>query len=295
MEKSHFRINKGEVQMKYKTSDGVELYVERGGKGAPCLFLHGGPGYWSRSFQYHAGDVLENNLEMIYLDQRGCGRSEHSLDYSLNRLIADMEELRESLHIEEWYVMGHSFGGILAVNYAYRFPERTKGLILLNVTLSMRHSFEHLMQKGRELLGQKEKDSITEQPFIDTFYEMVSELLEKDLYFKLQYKNLANKEKMDIIDQEGLTSDPQFQYTVFSSEEYFEDFTEITQYITKPVLVLTGIDDNAVGPEHYKLFHFPNAEVQVLQGAHHPYVENPEEFHQAIVHFIQRQKRHQLA
>ncbi|KGR84385.1 alpha/beta fold hydrolase [Lysinibacillus odysseyi] len=276
--------------MKYKTSDGVELYVEKGGKGAPCLFLHGGPGYWSRSFQYHAGDVLENDLEMIYLDQRGCGRSEHSLDYSLNRLIADIEELRESLNIEEWYVMGHSFGGILAVNYAYRFHERTKGLILSNVTLSMRYSFEHQLQKGRELLGQKEKGSFTEQPFIDAFYEMVSELLEKDLYFKLQYKNPANKEKMDIIDREGLASDPQFQHYVFSSGEYFEDFTVMTQHITKPVLVLTGVYDDAVGPDHYKSFRFPNAEVRILEGAHHPYVESREEFQEAIVHFIQRQE-----
>ena len=277
--------------MKYKTSDGIELYFEKEGKGTPCIFLHGGPGYWSKSFQHYAQDLLENSLEMIYLDQRGCGRSEHSLDYSLNRLITDLEELRESLHVEQWYLMGHSFGGILAVNYAHRFPERTMGLILSNVTLSMRHSFEHMMQKGRELLGKKRKDSVTEQPFMDDFYEMVSALLEKDLYFDFQYRNPVNKEKMDIVDQEGLASDPQFQYSVFSSEEYFENFTWMTQHIIKPVLVLGGAYDDAVGPEHYRMFRFPNAEVQVLEGSHHPYIESPTEFQQAIGHFIERQER----
>lgn len=272
--------------MKYKTRDGIELYFEKAGNGVPCIFLHGGPGYWSKSFQHFAQDLLENNLKMIYLDQRGCGRSEHSLDYSLNRLITDIEELRNSLHIEKWYVMGHSFGGILAVNYAHRFPERTRGLILSNVTLSMRHSLEHMMQKGRELLGKKRKDSFTEQPFMDGFYEMVSELLEKDLYFNFQYSNPVNKEKMDIVDQEGLASDPQFQYSVFFSEEYFEDFTWMTQHIIKPVLVLVGAYDDAVGPEHYRMFRFPNAEVQVLEGSHHPYVENRTEWQRVIQNFV---------
>ena len=104
--------------MKYRTSDGVELYFEIAGEGKPCLYLHGGPGYWSKSFQHFSGKLLEEHLQMVYLDQRGCGRSEHSptQDYSLNRLIDDIEELRIFLGIEEWFVLGHSFGGILAVN-----------------------------------------------------------------------------------------------------------------------------------------------------------------------------------
>ena len=100
---------------------------------------------------------------MVYVDQRGCGRSEYSLnqDYSLTRLIDDMEELREFLGIEEWFVMGHSFGGILAVNYAHRFPDRTKGLILSNVTLNMFSSFGHQIKKGSNVLGLEVKDVST--------------------------------------------------------------------------------------------------------------------------------------
>ncbi|MGY0694422.1 alpha/beta fold hydrolase [Virgibacillus sp. FSP13] len=122
------------------TSDGVRLYVEKSGQGDPCIYLHGGPGYWSKSFQYFSENLLEDALEMIYLDQRGCGRSElaRGKNYSLARLIDDIEEVRKDLGIEAWYVMGHSFGGILAVNYAHTYPSRTKGLILSNVTLNMK-------------------------------------------------------------------------------------------------------------------------------------------------------------
>jgi len=79
------------------------------------LYLSTWRSRWSKSFQLYAQELLEDKLEMIYLDQRGCGRSEHSptQDYSLSRIIDDIEELRKFLGVNEWYVMGHSFGGIL--------------------------------------------------------------------------------------------------------------------------------------------------------------------------------------
>ncbi|MEN1968661.1 hypothetical protein WMZ97_11385 [Lentibacillus sp. N15] len=59
--------------MNFATSDGIELYIEKSGRGDPCLYLHGGPGYWSKSFQHFSTKLLEDTMEMVYLDQRGCG------------------------------------------------------------------------------------------------------------------------------------------------------------------------------------------------------------------------------
>ncbi len=68
---------------------------------------------------------------MIYLDQRGSGRSASATDknYSLERVVQDMEELRAHLKIEKWVVMAHSFGGIIATEYARKHPERISGLV----------------------------------------------------------------------------------------------------------------------------------------------------------------------
>ena len=276
--------------MKMKTGDGLELFYHLTGTGIPCVYLHGGPGYWSKSFQHFANGFLENSLQMVYLDQRGCGRSEHSAsqDYSLKRLIDDIEELRKFLGIEEWFVMGHSFGGILAVNYAQRFPHRTKGLILSNATLNMFNSFQHQMRAGSAILGLDDGDICTEDltSFINTYYSILIKLLEKDEYFKFQYKNLDNKQNVDLIDQEGLNSDPGFQRYVFSSKEYFQDFTTLTENILKPVLVIAGKDDHAVGPNHQQLFRFPNAELKILNSGHHPYIENQSEFKAAVLDFV---------
>jgi proline iminopeptidase len=136
-----------------KTDDGVELYVERRGEGVPCLYLHGGPGYWSKSFSELAGPYLEKQVEMIYLDQRGCGRfSQSSQNYSLERLMKDIEEVRRQLEIDEMYILAHSFGGILAVHYAHHFGENVLGLILTNGTLHMRESLQYQYKKGVEML-----------------------------------------------------------------------------------------------------------------------------------------------
>src|SRR5690606_23519535 len=86
-------------EQRITTTDGVDLYVKVKGEGIPLLYLHGGPGsgsYWAEEF---FGDFLENNFTVIYLDQRGVGRSTSPADanYSMDRVTRDFEEVREAL------------------------------------------------------------------------------------------------------------------------------------------------------------------------------------------------------
>ena len=275
--------------MNFKTSDGLQVYYEISGSGDPCIYLHGGPGYWSKSFQIFAQGLLEGDLQMVYLDQRGCGRSEHSLsqDYSLKRLIMDIEELRIGLGIEEWYVMGHSFGGILAVNYAAQFPERTKGVILANVTLNMYDSFEHQINRGLEIL-QEQRDVFPSEPlkdYMELVYSTLLKLIEKGVYYRFQYEDMEKKKEVDILDKE-LRTDPYFQKKIFSSAEYFQNFTELTEEIQKPILIIAGKSDHAVGPHHHLSFRSKNAKIYSINGGHHPYIENQKEFKDAILGYV---------
>lgn len=275
--------------MNFKTSDGLKVYYDISGRGESCIFLHGGPGYWSKSFQVYAHDLLEQDLQMVYLDQRGCGRSEHSMtqDYSLDRLIMDMEELRISLGIDEWYVMGHSFGGILAVNYAAQFPEQTKGVILANATLNMYDSFEHQINKGLGILQEK-RDIFPADPlddYIKLFYSTLLKLIEKGSYYHFQYRNLENKKAVDELDKE-LKTDANFQKYIFSSPEYFQDFTTLLKDIRKPILIIAGKFDDAVGPNHHLSFSSKEANIFVINGGHHPYIENQESFKDAVLSYI---------
>lgn len=268
------------------TDDGIQLYVERRGKGLPCLYLHGGPGYWSKSFSDLAGPLLESHFEMIYVDQRGCGRSSHqSQDYSLKRLTEDIEEVRKHLEIDKFYLLAHSFGGILAVHYAKNFSEHILGILLMNVTLNMKDSLNHQYSKGLEMLHAESPATGDMDNMMKEYESVQLQLLEKNMFFSLQFKDVKNKIHIDEIDIDFI-SDPELQKYIFSSSEYFQNFTLITEEIKQPVLILAGKHDHAVGPEHHQDFRFPNALVRILDTGHHPYVENPLDYQEAVIDFL---------
>ena len=118
-----------------KTPDGVELWyrVAGVGSGVPVIFLHGGPGEGSQAMQALGGSALEHKVRMVYLDQRGSGRSERPTDskyYSLALLEADVDLVRRALEAEKVVLLAHSAGTPIALDYAADHPERVAGLIL---------------------------------------------------------------------------------------------------------------------------------------------------------------------
>ncbi|MEU0567678.1 alpha/beta fold hydrolase [Nonomuraea sp. NPDC005983] len=97
---------------------GTRLHVDqRGAKDAPpLLYLHGGPGSGSHDFMSFQGERLSERLRLVGVDQRGVQRSD-PLDGPVTEddLIADFEALREVLGFERWSILGHSYGGRLAL------------------------------------------------------------------------------------------------------------------------------------------------------------------------------------
>jgi proline iminopeptidase len=115
-----------------------QLYYEQCGNaaGKPVVFLHGGPG---------AGLVPDyrrffdpNAYRIILFDQRGSGKSTPHASLEDNttwHLVADIEQLREHLGIEQWLVFGGSWGSTLALAYSETDPERVTGLVLRGIFL----------------------------------------------------------------------------------------------------------------------------------------------------------------
>ena len=115
------------------TLDDARIFYEVVGEGAPVLMVHGGPGL-DHEYLRPGLDVLARHATLIYYDQRGTGRSSAALDSAtvdLDAFLRDMDQLRVTLGHEKMVVMGHSFGGVLALAYARAFPEHTRGLVLL--------------------------------------------------------------------------------------------------------------------------------------------------------------------
>ena len=114
--------------------NGVRLWYRVAGRasGVPVVYLHGGPGQGSQSFAKFAGPELEKGLRMVYLDQRGSGRSERpwTKAYSLDLLVDDLEKLRIAWGVPKIAIIGQSFGTAIGMEYAARHPERVSHLVL---------------------------------------------------------------------------------------------------------------------------------------------------------------------
>jgi proline iminopeptidase len=111
----------------------IELFYFEVGKGLPCLVMHGGLGTDHTSLHPWL-DPLGDVMHLVYYDHRGNGRSGRppSETITFEQLCADADALREHLGFEKVAVLGLSFGGWIALEYAVRYPERISHLILLS-------------------------------------------------------------------------------------------------------------------------------------------------------------------
>lgn len=116
------------------TLDDARLFYEVLGEGDPIIVVHGGPGL-DHAYLRPGLDVLAARNTLIYYDQRGTGRSSAALDSStinMDAFVDDIDALRQVLGYEQISVLAHSFGAVIALEYASRHPDYLKSLILMN-------------------------------------------------------------------------------------------------------------------------------------------------------------------
>lgn len=268
------------------TTDQVELVTSTKGKGPVCIYVHGGPGMWSKSFEDLGGNKLEEKLQMIYFDQRGSGRSSSASngDYSLDRMIEDIEEVRKAYQVDKIYLMGHSFGGILITNYAKKYPQHLEGLILLNATLSIKASMKAQIEYVNKTFN--ESFSTNEVDLMDNFGNARYAIGQKNLDYTFLTASKINYEYLNKVD-EAKPQQYDFASKAFNIPEYLMDYTGITSQIKVPTLVIAGTEDYAIGVEHYKSFQFPNQKIKLIKGGHILYYEQNDLFLQTVYDFIQ--------
>jgi proline iminopeptidase len=114
------------------------MYWEESGnpRGVPLVFLHGGPG--GGSSPDHRRYYDPKFYRIIVYDQRGAGQSAplgELTDNTTAHLIADLEQLREYLGVDQWLVFGGSWGSTLALAYAETHPGAVLGLVLRGIFL----------------------------------------------------------------------------------------------------------------------------------------------------------------
>jgi proline iminopeptidase len=142
----------------YVKSEDVNIYYRDYGKGIPIVLLSGGPGQSSNAL-LPILERLKDRYRLVLVDQRGTGKSNletiDSTTITLDKFVEDINNVREFLEIKDWVVIGHSWGGGLAMALTAKYPEHTSKLILIGSigidTSFMNYAFDNLRYSEDDL------------------------------------------------------------------------------------------------------------------------------------------------
>lgn len=266
----------------------------------PLVFLHGGPGYNSNSFSVLAGPRLEETIRVVYYDERGSGRSERPWTghYQLDTLVEDVEALRRALGVAKIAVLGHSFGGTLALEYAAKYPNRVSRMVLVgagsNMPAACAARVDYLSQHYATLLSRARADTAAGRHWTDCrlALDMLPDSLREKVNNESMFPDLTLARTQDSLDAaSGLRNTGELSRALFRGGLLNYRFAS-PQRVTMPVLILAGKEDYAIGlPQQRALAGaLPNARiVEYERSGHFLYLDQPERFTRDVVAFLSNQ------
>jgi proline iminopeptidase len=267
----------------------VPLFVKVIGQGYPLLFMHGGPG------QDHTTllpfEPLADQFTLIFYDHRCNGRSLGTDVASMTwkNLTADADALREALGFDKWGVLGHSFGGQVALEYALRYPQNLSHLVLLDTGGDqwwVQHNAPEILAKqgynasAVDAARRFFNGQVTVSEYFSTVFKFF-----KAYYYRLNLLDMLH----DIVS--GPRTKFQPEATIFGYSQLINGWTVMDRLneIKVPALVMAGRHDFLFPPEHQAILadRLPNAKLTLIERAgHNPHMEQPAEVIQAVRDFM---------
>ncbi|MFK4428942.1 proline iminopeptidase [Bacillus sp. RC54] len=286
---------------------GKKLYVETYGnlKNKPVLYLHGGPGESCYDFSFHQAERLKDSLYVIMIDQRGVCRSEEITEdeaFGLNDLIEDCEELKKVLQIEKWSVIGHSFGGYVALLYASIYPSSIEKIIFEAPTFDFALTSRALLQKTGHLLKKYGKEEVAEESLTYSASDATSEeLLEAYIRLsdELKEKRMEIYNYKEDVKDESLYSDDEWEVCSNRSKIHFDrlklegvfhtSLLPKIQDIQNPMLLIVGKHDVVTCEKQIETFNkdAQNGDYIVFEeSGHTPHYEEADRFAEIVIQFL---------
>jgi proline iminopeptidase len=284
----------------------VRLWYRVAGHGPggapPVVFVHGGPGQGSVHFATLAGPAMERRLRMVYLDQRGSGLSERPANraYSMQLLVDDLEGVRKSLGVEKIALIGHSFGGALALEYAAQHPEHVAALVvaagLWDAPTQMRLRCQAVNTRfgdvGRRVLGDSAA-AVFARGDCDWFWNAPDADRER-MNNELMFPDSAVHIRLDSAQAaSGQHNTGELGNALFRQGLMQWRFAGVSR-LSMPVLVIAGRHDGAVVPAGARLLadDLPNARfVEYENSGNFVYLDETERFARDVADFIAQSSR----
>lgn len=259
------------------------------GSGEPILIINGGPGMNSEGFSALAQELGKTNLAILY-DQRGTGQSTISevstKTMTMDLMVEDIETIRKHFGFEQWIVLGHSFGGMLASFYLKKHPECIKSLIL-----SGSGGFDLSITRNLNLTSRL---SATERDSLNYWTRRISQ---GDTTYQARYNRgyylapayVYNRKHAPIIAERLTQGNSTINSMLWQNIRAIDfDCSEAYKNFTRPVLIIQGKQDvmgDTIANEAHKLL--SNSQLVFIDKcAHYGWLEQPEQYFSTIYQFL---------
>jgi len=253
-----------------------------------CLVLHGGPGS-DHSHFLPAILPLAETMQLVFLDHRNSGRSERGPieTSSMKQNADDAEALRQYLGLDKIYVLGQSYGGMVAQQYALDYQEHLHGLILVTTAPSYRineTATEIVMQRGTE-----EQKELWRKKWAGEITDHDDYMRKMDSLYHYKYDEEDRLASMDG-KKRGISNTEVNNYQR-SGELAAFDFVPVLPQIKCPVLIIGGAADFVTAPVHSEEMHqaIPQSELHIVERASHSvFSDRPDYVFPVIEAFVER-------
>ena len=262
----------------------TELFVTGTGSGTPVLVMHGGLGVDHTYFRPWL-DALGDVAELTFYDHRGNGRSARpSLDdVDHSTWVADADALRGSLGHEQVVLLGHSYGGFLALRYALAHPDRVKALVLVSTAAAMQH-----WERVHENLDLHSATPAQRRAFEDRPFEDDADMLSTLQALLPLYFHRPEPDLMATLSASMVASSEASAAGGRCLADY--DVREDLGRISVPTLVLAGRHDFILPPDvtaEPLAAGVPGAELVVFErSGHFPFIEENDAFLRVVRRFL---------
>lgn len=274
------------------------MYAREVGQGTTIVTLHGGPDF-DHSYLLPELDGLSDSYRLIYYDQRGRGRSARGVkpeDVTLASDIADMDAVRRHFKLNSVALLGHSWGTVLALEYALRYPGRASCLILMNPSPASHGDYMELRKawlESRPDATEQRKAIVATAAFKEGDPDAVT------AYYRIHFKPaLAREEDYEKIiarfrtsfTKEGILKaravEDRLMQDTWSLPDY--DLLPKLKTLKIPVLVIYGDHDFIPAATAEHITHaMPNARMVTLKDCgHFSYLECPAAVREQIDAFL---------
>lgn len=271
---------------------GARLYFETMGRGDPVVVVHGGPGM-DHQYLLPGMQELARTHRVVFYDQRGGGRSEGEATrgaVNLDHFMNDITALADTLRLGRFTILGHSFGGLLAIHYAARHPERLRAVVLMNTVEPGRKfviQMTDMMARRRTPEDSAEAQALMSSEAMkarDT--SAVNALLRLSFRSLFADRALAGQLRLSL-DPRTVANMASVAMSLVTSMGTF-DFWPVAARIRVPTLILQGVED-AMPLQMLRDLNqtIPGSELVLIERAgHFPYIEQPGPTFGAIRRFL---------